>query len=448
MRFRRGKFLVVLAVIVAVFLAWRFVANRGADLAIERLRARGLPTNPAELDVWYKAVPAAENLATPILDASAAYRQPRDTTLTPYVGLLEVPPHAFGPTLAAGWKADLDESSAVFVALATARTRTASRYPVNLKEGFDATFPPYTDLERLVRFLALASLTHAESNLPHDAARDLRDMLLVARSLESNPHLVSQWVRIRMLQTAVNATATSLPRAGAYDADWKSLQTEFARAASVNGLFNGLVGESVLQGAFFHSSPSEFAATLASGGTPAMGTLGSALYIASGLRAVDERFYLDRIAEALDAAQSPFPEGLRKASAQNERVRMEMARPLRGMKIISGMILPALGKSVDQAAWIQANLRAAIAACAVERHRLAHGNQLPASLDELVPAFLDAVPLDPFDGKPLRYRATNDTYVVYSVGADLVDDGGETPRIGEKERATYDIAFRITDRRK
>lgn len=50
--------------------------------------------------------------------------------------------------------------------------------------------------------------------------------------------------------------------------------------------------------------------------------------------------------------------------------------------------------------------------------------RLPTTLDELVPAYLDTVPLDDFDGKPLRYNPAKK--VIYSVGKDLRDDGGMT----------------------
>ncbi len=57
-----------------------------------------------------------------------------------------------------------------------------------------------------------------------------------------------------------------------------------------------------------------------------------------------------------------------------------------------------------------------------------HGG-LPESLDDLVPEFLSAVPADPFDtaDSPLRYQRTEETYVLYSVGADGKDDGGVPP---------------------
>lgn len=51
--------------------------------------------------------------------------------------------------------------------------------------------------------------------------------------------------------------------------------------------------------------------------------------------------------------------------------------------------------------------------------------RLPTGPDELVPDYLPVWPLDPFDGKPLRYvPRTNGTWKVYSVGPDLKDDGG------------------------
>lgn len=40
---------------------------------------------------------------------------------------------------------------------------------------------------------------------------------------------------------------------------------------------------------------------------------------------------------------------------------------------------------------------------ALRLYHLDHGGALPATLDQLVPEYLPAVPLDPFDGKPLRY---------------------------------------------
>jgi hypothetical protein len=71
-----------------------------------------------------------------------------------------------------------------------------------------------------------------------------------------------------------------------------------------------------------------------------------------------------------------------------------------------------------------ARLRTAAVALAAESHRKTHQGRWPDKLAELVPAFLHELPLDPYDGQPLRYRVHDDSIVIYSVGPDLVDDGG------------------------
>jgi len=72
-----------------------------------------------------------------------------------------------------------------------------------------------------------------------------------------------------------------------------------------------------------------------------------------------------------------------------------------------------------------ASLRAAQIALAVRRFQAAQG-RMPTALEELVPEYLDTVPVDPFDGQPLRYvRRDGSGFAVYSVGPDGRDNGGD-----------------------
>jgi hypothetical protein len=57
-----------------------------------------------------------------------------------------------------------------------------------------------------------------------------------------------------------------------------------------------------------------------------------------------------------------------------------------------------------------ARLRGAAAALAVAQYRLQHDGKLPASLDELVPEFLEAVPAEPQSGQPFELLVTADGY--------------------------------------
>jgi len=83
------------------------------------------------------------------------------------------------------------------------------------------------------------------------------------------------------------------------------------------------------------------------------------------------------------------------------------------------------GGSVEKALRMEAARDVVVAAIALKRFQLKHG-QWPENLAEVVPEFLHAVPIDPYDGKPLRYRRNGDgTYSLYCVGEDGVDDGGD-----------------------
>jgi hypothetical protein len=53
--------------------------------------------------------------------------------------------------------------------------------------------------------------------------------------------------------------------------------------------------------------------------------------------------------------------------------------------------------------------------------------ELPQSLKELVPRYLSSLPIDPFDGEPLRY--SRELGIIYCVGKDLKDSGGSPTKI-------------------
>jgi hypothetical protein len=67
----------------------------------------------------------------------------------------------------------------------------------------------------------------------------------------------------------------------------------------------------------------------------------------------------------------------------------------------------------------------AVAAIGIERHRIRFG-AVPESLDVLVPRYLPSVPRDVMDGGVLKYQCRSATeFVLYSVGSDGRDDGGD-----------------------
>jgi hypothetical protein len=93
-------------------------------------------------------------------------------------------------------------------------------------------------------------------------------------------------------------------------------------------------------------------------------------------------------------------------------------------RTLASSIVPAVGKSLRRACEVESDIAATRIIVALNRYRRQEG-RWPLALHELVPAFLDAVPNDPFDGLPFRYAPAKG--IVYSVGEDLVDDGGSAP---------------------
>ena len=74
--------------------------------------------------------------------------------------------------------------------------------------------------------------------------------------------------------------------------------------------------------------------------------------------------------------------------------------------------------------WVKRHARheAFIVLAALRLYEIENG-ELPESLNDLVPNYLERAPLDPYDGQPLRYD-TSERWI-YSVGPDFIDAGGD-----------------------
>ena len=108
---------------------------------------------------------------------------------------------------------------------------------------------------------------------------------------------------------------------------------------------------------------------------------------------------------------------------------------------IMRLILPAVQKINEAGRRAHCQAVAMRALIAVERYRLKHG-KWPGKLEDTVPAFLDKVPEDPIDGAPIRYKRWADGVVVYSIGNDRKDDGGEVLK------SLHDYGYRLWDKDK
>jgi hypothetical protein len=153
--------------------------------------------------------------------------------------------------------------------------------------------------------------------------------------------------------------------------------------------------------------------------------------------------YLDAMDEILRASKSPFSEFLRNIQPVVLRFHPDERRAVVEHRIYSTGLIYPLCSFQDGTAETLARLSTAETAMALERFSFDHGSRLPVALAELVPSYLDSVPLDPFDGQPLRYKTVGDCYVIYSIGFNRVDDGGTE---GDPRKPPKDVTFSVYKR--
>ncbi len=146
--------------------------------------------------------------------------------------------------------------------------------------------------------------------------------------------------------------------------------------------------------------------------------------------------YLRNMNRIVEAAKLPLHEQVAAMAA--------IEADLPNQPYVAQVLTPNVRQMVNAHRRFHALLRSALVALACERYRMQHA-AWPDALDQLVAAkLLDAVPLDPFDGKPLRFRRTEWGIVVYAIGTDEVDDGGVIDRDGIEGSGT-DLGFRLWD---
>lgn len=98
------------------------------------------------------------------------------------------------------------------------------------------------------------------------------------------------------------------------------------------------------------------------------------------------------------------------------------------MGLIATLLTMSLDRSVDVEYRYTTERRLAATALAIAWYRSGHGGELPTTLDQLVPRYLPEIPRDPMsaNGTPLGYKPAATQPILYSVGENGTDDGGDS----------------------
>ena len=266
-----------------------------------------------------------------------------------------------------------------------------------------------------------------------DAQENLRGLISLARWHSEEWMLTSQMVRLAVANMALQATWAALQAPGWSEPQLAEFQAAFESLPTAPGFTRVIEVERAQIESVFdamnRSGAEVFDKVFAGGGSS--GAADRFRYAA--WRAVmaerDELFFLRESQHSL-AAMRGFARDKSWASTrlafeeQQRRFTAEFAGMRGQMLMVSGMMIPNLEKAFTTVARYETRRELTVAAIALRRHQLRH-RKSPASLGSLVPELLTSVPVDYMDGKPLRYRLNADgTFVLYSVGLDGKDDGG------------------------
>ncbi len=104
-------------------------------------------------------------------------------------------------------------------------------------------------------------------------------------------------------------------------------------------------------------------------------------------------------------------------------------------EMFHGLTMPSVVSVIGKKSQESVQLEATRLTLALRAYQLKNG-RLPEDLATLVPEFLKEVPLDDFDGEPMRY--SRELKRVYSVSTDFKDNGGEET---DTRKHTPDYAF-------
>lgn len=435
--------LIVLALVLAVVFVTKQLRSHRLNVRIAQIQQSGQPVTVAQLRDSLPTVPSQENAGmflvqtgNPLIPSTTWGPNGVNFQLSRRVSPLNATTLAF-----------LDDWEKANAELLNRFHRAAllpkSRFPVD----WDA--PAWKVPSRLecldinLRTWAWETALYLSRSNLHAFVTAETAWLGMARAVDEEPFLHALRLRGAALNVVCRALERVLNQQPLSDAQLQDISRDLAAAEKRTRLATerAFIGQRCLDMATFRGSdpqwlaqwmppPTGFEATLLSCFETARHWLGrddqELLYylesVERQLRAVEPLLGKSVDLAALDALMQPRP---RTGYAPLDRAN-------RLLDAWDGMLL----MQVETVA----RLRVTQAAIAVERYRIARNN-FPDRLDEAVPEYLSAVPVDPFVSKPVVYRKLANGFAVYSTGSDRKDNGGTEATPRNQGRAAIDLTF-------
>jgi hypothetical protein len=390
-------------------------------------------------------VPDAENSAGALSAAFLKLTRPSQSLMTGLDGVhADVPPNVrLAPADSATARALLAANAAAVPAVLALADFPRGRHPIAHSPDAVSTLLRHADHMTQVDAWVLEPLGLLAVQ-DGDTARALaviRARLNLGRSLRDEPVLISQLVRGRYRRLAARGLERLLGHATLTADQLAAVRRELEAELPDDPWAVAMRGERAMADQFLsalHDGTAKASNVkpmlLRNYNPPPLQRVGDRLhdFIAPETDAA-HAFALDLLTRAVATAKLPWHE--RPAAFEALYAEWQTGpEPARWLALAADLPKWLNGLLLDQA-----RIRTAVAAVAAEQHRVARGDW-PASLAELGP-----LPDDPFTGKPLGFRRLADGIVVYSVGPNLRDDGGELAKDDGNVPKEGDVGFRLWD---
>jgi hypothetical protein len=290
-----------------------------------------------------------------------------------------------------------------------------------------------SETEMAVQRLSAAMMCDLHNGDTASALENLRAMLALAGAMRGERLIISELVRMAIVQISIAPNWELLQSSNLTDEDLAQLQGDWAKFDFVQSTENALAMERVIGEISirkWRASGSELAGAVSGGGdfwdsvktTPKMFMWRGWWTYPDELRAV--RGYEVMIkAMRLEQTNNSFLTAIQYQEDNLDGLTVTNSDELDYHWLFSGDMSTS-ADLIRVVMAVETAKQVVMTAIALKRYQLKHGNY-PTTLTALVPAYLPAVPLDPVDGKPLRYRPNADgTFLLYSIGPNGRDDGG------------------------
>ncbi len=296
---------------------------------------------------------------------------------------------------------------------------------------------PFVLMRNAAQWLAADAIVALHVSDRARALSNVRALVQLTAFHREDPELVAQMIRVAIAGLGVAVTWEVLQSPELTESELALMQADWEKVDLLKGLEVGYLGIRAMTDTLFAEMIERGALQTKHTYLPVASpsfrerieeTFAAFLWQFGGEEDVVLAFqHLQTSLESIRALQrqKPWPE----VDAELESLSSEMQAASTGLRKyrhpISSLLFPNYSRAIRTVVRHDTHRLLTITAIALKRYQLQH-RQFPAELDELVPAFLTAVPMDLMSGQPLRYRRNADgSFTLYSVGEDGKDDGGD-----------------------